>query len=93
LESSVPVTNETVPTYKIEVNGRIFDVDLPRLTGRQIRALAYIEPGHDLILEGAELAEDKLLSDEDSVDLTKAKMVIYTRPPTAFGCNRRAVNG
>ena len=76
---------ERAGVRRIIVNGCLFEVELSRVQGIQIRALAGVPAEHVLILEGAGAAEDRLLNDNDVVSLEAGSVHIYSKPPTAFG--------
>lgn len=72
-------------TYYLVIDGAKYEVDLPRLTGFQLRALTAVPAGCQLIMEGSGNAQDAVINDDDEVELTLGPVVLYVRPPTSFG--------
>jgi hypothetical protein len=71
--------------YLLIIDGQRYEVDLPELTGLQIRALAAIDPAYGLVLESADArGYDRMIEDADVVTL-EDRPVLFCRPPTAMG--------
>lgn len=59
-------------TYFFFVNGQKFETDQPALTAAQIKArVAGVEPGDKLSLEGRGDDPDRMLADDELVELEK----------------------
>lgn len=72
--------------YALIINGERYEVDVSELTGAQIRALAGLDPVIDLVLESVSPdGGDHVLADNEKINLTKATVRAFTRPPTSFG--------
>jgi hypothetical protein len=70
------------------------EVERSPLTGSEIKAaikshVASLDLSHDLILEGQGNEADRVVKDDETVDLThghgEAPKRFFTRPPTNFG--------
>ena len=72
-------------THIVVVNGILYEVSLPTLTGSQIRALAGVPPEYALIVEGTGSDPDRRLADDEDMHLGPTPLRIFTAPPTVFG--------
>jgi hypothetical protein len=71
--------------YQLVIDGLSYEVDLPQLSGAQIRALAAIDPTYTLVLESADSSgHDLMITDSDVIKL-EDRPVLFCRPPTAMG--------
>ena len=66
-------------------NDRAGKVELDQVTGFDLRAIFMIEPMYEIVVEGEGPHPDRLLRDEDVVQLGERPLRIFGRPPTAFG--------
>ena len=76
----------TKQKYKYSVDGKQFEVDVPVLTGAQIKARAGIDASYGLFIEGQGQGSDVQVSDNQQVDLRdEGKEKFYTVPPATYG--------
>jgi hypothetical protein len=81
----VTAENGVAVLYKLVIDGRSYEVDLPELSGLQIRALAAIDPTYTLVLESGDArGHDRMIDDNDVIKL-EDRPVLFCRPPTAMG--------
>jgi len=75
---------------------RRIEVDQASLTGAQIKAAikaqdASFDLAHDLVLEGRGHDADRVVADDETVNLTighgEGPKKFFSRPPTNFGCH------
>ena len=73
------------------INGHNVQTDQEVLKGLAIKQLGHaadpnIDIQHELVLEGgAPHGADKVISDDEEVDLRRGLKQFFTRPPTNFG--------
>lgn len=64
------ISAERPATYAFFVNGKKYETERRKLTGQQIKAMvANWDPAHDLVLEGHGDDPDRVIGDEEVVDL------------------------
>ena len=71
-------------TFELWINDERYLVDQPRVSVRQVRAMAAIPPEHQLVVEGEGSQHDWLLGDEAIIELS-SRLRCYSRPPSSFG--------
>ena len=72
--------------YKFKVNDQEFESDRSNITGNEIRQIAQIPPAYQLFLEVHGQKEDRIIGNEEVVDLaTPGIEKLYTVPPATFG--------
>jgi len=73
--------------YPYFVDGKEYNSTDSTLTGAQIKArIPDLDPSYQLVLEGRAGQPDKVISDDDSVDLNvHPPSHFYTVPPATFG--------
>jgi len=74
--------------YEFFVDGKPYTTELPKLTGRQIKAkVPDWDPTHDLSLEGLGGAPDRLIGDDQEVDFAAAVAPLHfsSVPRATFG--------
>lgn len=76
------------PTYDFFVDGKPYSTELPKLTGRQIKAkVPDWDPTHDLSLEGVGGAPDRPIGDDQEVNFAAAASPLHfsSVPRATFG--------
>jgi hypothetical protein len=73
--------------YEYFVDGKLYKSMDAALTGAQIKArVPDFDPSYQLVLEGRGGQPDKVITDNDSVDLNvHPPCAFYTVPPATFG--------
>ena len=75
--------------YKFKVDDKEFEVSRPTITGAEIRQIAAVPPAYQLFLEVHGNTEDRLIGNNDVVDLAAPGVEkLYTVPPATFGRGR-----
>lgn len=75
--------------YSYFVNGQEYKTEHSALTGAQIKAaIPDFNPAYQLVLEEHDGKPDKVIPDNDTVDLNVHPVChFYTAPPATFGCS------
>lgn len=70
--------------FEIHIDSQLFKVTQAHLTGAEIKALVKKDSTYQLFLEGHGGNPDRLIGDNDSVEM-KNGLHFYTVPPATFG--------
>ena len=80
------MTTTQAKKFKFKVNDQEFESDSATITGREIRQLAQIPSGYQLFQELKGQREDRMIGDDDTVNLAEPGIEkLYTVPPATFG--------
>lgn len=73
--------------FPYSVDGKEYNSETRSLTGAQIKAqIGGLEPGYQLVEEGRDDKPDRVISNEDTVDLdVHPPLHFYIAPPATFG--------
>jgi multiubiquitin len=73
-------------SYQVCINGQLFLVSEPTISGAQVRALAGLNDQDIVVKEEAGTTADRLIADDEQVTLESGAVAyFYTSPPTMFG--------